>query len=148
MILAGFERGCLRDTLVIAAALSIQDPRERPRDAQLRADECHRRFRDERSEFIGLLRLWEFVREAESKGTSSLRRACKDSFISFVRAREWGDLHRQLEDVAGELGMTKPEVSRVSPPPNQTTDETTESYANLSSRTSHGSSLQDRMLQF
>ena len=105
MILAGADHGCLRDVLVIAAALNIQDPRERPREAQQKADDLHRRFRDERSDFVGLLRLWKFVREAESKGTSNLRRACKDNFLSFLRVREWGEVHRQLEDVVRELDL-------------------------------------------
>lgn len=109
MILAGAELGCLREVLVIAAALNIQDPRERPREAQQKADDLHRRFRDERSDFVGLLRLWEFAREAERKGTSNLRRVCKESFLSFVRVREWGEIHRQLEDVVRELRLeTKP----------------------------------------
>ena len=69
MILAGAERGCLREVLVIAAALGIQDPRERPRAAQQKADDVHRRFRDDASDFVGLLRLWAFVRDAESRGT-------------------------------------------------------------------------------
>ena len=114
MILAGAEHGCLREVLVIAAALNVQDPRERPREAQQKADELHRRFRDERSDFVGLLRLWAFVREAESKGTSHLRRVCKESFLSFVRVREWGEIHRQLEDVVRELGSTAPAPA---PPP-------------------------------
>jgi ATP-dependent helicase HrpA len=105
MILAGAELGCLGDVLVIAAALNIQDPRERPREAQQKADDLHRRFRDERSDFVGLLRLWKFVRDAESKGTSQLRRACKENFLSFLRVREWGEVHRQLEDVVRELDL-------------------------------------------
>ncbi|WP_394846200.1 ATP-dependent RNA helicase HrpA [Pendulispora brunnea] len=107
MILAGAELGCLKEVLIIAAALNIQDPRERPRDAQQKADEQHRRFRDERSDFMGLLRLWDFVREAERKGKSHLRRVCKESFLSFLRIREWGEIHRQLEEVARELKTTK-----------------------------------------
>lgn len=107
MILAGADLGCLREVLVVAAALNVQDPRERPRDAQQRADELHRRFRDERSDFVGLLRLWEYVREAEKRGRSSLRRACKESFLSFVRVREWGEIHRQLEEIVRELGLAK-----------------------------------------
>jgi ATP-dependent helicase HrpA len=105
MILAGAELGCLRDILVIAAALNIQDPRERPLAHQQRADELHRRFRDERSDFVGLLRLWAFVREAESKGTGNLRRVCKDSFLSFLRVREWAEIHRQLSEVVRELKL-------------------------------------------
>ncbi len=103
MILAGAELGCLREVLVIAAALNIQDPRERPRDQQQKADDLHRRFRDERSDFVGLLRLWDFVRDAERKGRSNLRRVCKDGFLSFLRIREWTEIHRQLEDVVREL---------------------------------------------
>ncbi len=110
MILAGAERGCLREVLVVAAALNVQDPRERPREAQQKADELHRRFRDERSDFVGLLRLWTFVREAERKGSSHLRRVCKESFLSFLRIREWTEIHRQLEDVVRELRLDCPEA--------------------------------------
>ncbi|HEY4014937.1 MAG TPA: ATP-dependent RNA helicase HrpA [Polyangiaceae bacterium] len=110
MIVAGADRGCLREVLVVAAALNIQDPRERPREAQQKADELHRRFRDDRSDFVGLLRLWSFVRESEGKGTSHLRRVCKETFLSFPRIREWGELHRQLQDVVRELGLEKPKA--------------------------------------
>ncbi|MBX3258764.1 MAG: ATP-dependent RNA helicase HrpA [Labilithrix sp.] len=103
MILAGADLGCLREVLVVAAALNVQDPRERPRDAQQKADEMHRRFRDERSDFVALLRLWDFVKEAERKGTSNLRRACRDNLLSFLRVREWGEIHRQLEEIVREL---------------------------------------------
>jgi len=108
MILAGAELGCLRQVLVVAAALNVQDPRERPREAQQRADEIHRRFRDERSDFIGIVRLWEFAKEAERKGTGNLRRTCKESFLSFMRIREWGEVHRQLEDIVRELKLEAP----------------------------------------
>jgi ATP-dependent helicase HrpA len=107
MIMAGAELGCLRDILVIAAALNIQDPRERPRELQQKADDLHRRFRDERSDFVGLLRLWEFVKDAERKGTSNLRRVCKESFLSFLRVREWGEVYRQLEEIVRELRLDK-----------------------------------------
>ena len=112
MILAGAELGCLRQVLVIAAALNIQDPRERPREAQQKADDIHRRFRDERSDFVGLIRLWEFVKEAERKGTSNLRRVCKEHFLSFLRVREWGEVHRQLEDILRELQLQAPPVGK------------------------------------
>jgi ATP-dependent helicase HrpA len=108
MILAGADYGCLKDVLVVAAALNVQDPRERPRDAQQQADELHRRFRDERSDFVGLLRLWAFIRDAETKGTSFLRRACKENFLSFPRIREWLDVHRQLEDIVRDLRLAEP----------------------------------------
>ncbi len=114
MILAGADHGCLKDVLVVAAALNVQDPRERPRDAQQKADELHRRFRDERSDFAGLLQLWAFVRDAEKKGTSSLRRACKESFLSFARIREWFDVHRQLEGVARDPRLVETESAGAS----------------------------------
>jgi ATP-dependent helicase HrpA len=115
MILAGTEHGVLREVLVIAAALNIQDPRERPRELQQKADDLHRRFRNEGSDFVGLLRLWTFVREAEAKGTSNLRRACKESFLSFPRVREWGEIHRQLEDVVRELRLTETTAAEPDP---------------------------------
>ena len=108
MILAGAELGCLPQILIIAAALNIQDPRERPRELAQKADDLHRRFRDERSDFAGLLRLWEFAKEAERKGTSNLRRVCRENFLSFLRIREWGEVHRQLEGIVDELQLSKP----------------------------------------
>lgn len=116
MILAGAENDCLGDVLVVAAALSVQDPRERPREQQQRADDLHRRFRDERSDFVGLLRLWAFVRDAEQRGTSNLRRVCKENFLSFVRVREWADVHRQLEDVVRELRLETRQREGAPPP--------------------------------
>jgi len=114
MILASAELGCLPEMLVVAAALNIQDPRERPRGLEQKADQQQRQFVDDRSDFVGLLRLWAFLREQESKGTSQLRRACKEQFISFLRAREWGEVHRQLEDVVREMriGELGPRAAR------------------------------------
>jgi ATP-dependent RNA helicase HrpA len=103
MILAGVEEGCVAEVLVLAAALNIQDPRERPRGLEQKADQLHQRFRDERSDFLGLLKLWAFVREAKSVG--ELRRLCQANLLSFLRVREWGEVHRQLEDVAKELQL-------------------------------------------
>jgi ATP-dependent helicase HrpA len=112
MILAGAELGCLEDVLIVTAALGSQDPRERPRDAQQKADELHRRFRDERSDFIALLRLWDFIKDAERKGRSNLRRACRDNLLSYPRVREWSEVHRQLEDVVRELRLKTHRDSR------------------------------------
>ena len=108
MILAGVEEGCTAEVLVLAAALNIQDPRERPRGAEQKADQTQQRFRDERSDFLGLLKLWAFVQAALQKGMGELRRVCKDNFLSFLRIREWGEVHRQLEDVAKELRLSQP----------------------------------------
>ena len=105
MILAGVELGCLREMLIIAAALNIQDPRDRPRELQQKADDLHRRFKDERSDFVGLLRIYEFVRDAERKGTSNLRRTCRENFLNFVRVREWFEIHRQLEEIVRDLRL-------------------------------------------
>jgi ATP-dependent helicase HrpA len=112
MILAGAEHRCLREVLVVAAALNIQDPRERPREKRQKADELHRRFADERSDFVSLVRLWEFVKEAEKKGTGNLRRTCQASFLSFLRVREWGEIHRQLEEIVRELGLDQSATAR------------------------------------
>jgi ATP-dependent helicase HrpA len=107
MILAGAERGCLIELLVLASGLSIQDPRERPRGLEQKADAQQLRFRDPRSDFLGLLKLWTFVREHEARGSSQLRRACKEHFLSFVRVREWGELYRQLEQSVRELRLPR-----------------------------------------
>ncbi|MBF5043294.1 ATP-dependent RNA helicase HrpA [Aggregicoccus sp. 17bor-14] len=107
MILAGAEYGCLDEVLIVAAALNLQDPRERPRELAQKADELHRRFRDESSDFTGLLKLWAFVREAEARGTSHLRRVCRDNFLSFLRVREWRDVQRQLEETVRELRLPR-----------------------------------------
>ena len=103
MIMAGVEEGCVAEVLILAAALNIQDPRERPRGVEQKADQLHQRFRDERSDFLGLLKLWAFVREAKSVG--ELRRLCQANMLSFLRIREWAEVHRQLEDVAKELQL-------------------------------------------
>jgi ATP-dependent helicase HrpA len=105
MILAGAEERCLREVLIVAAALNVQDPRERPREQRQKADDLHRRFSDERSDFMSFLRLWDFVRDAEKKGGSNLRRVCRDGFLSWLRVREWTEIHRQLEDIVRELGL-------------------------------------------
>jgi ATP-dependent helicase HrpA len=103
MIVAGAEFGCLEEVLIVAAALNIQDPRERPRGLESKAEQLHRPFRDEQSDFVGLLKLWEFVREQANRGSSQLRRACKDNFLSFSRIREWRELYLQLVDIVDEL---------------------------------------------
>ena len=108
MIVAGAEFGCLEEVLIVAAALNIQDPRERPRGLEAKADQLHRPFRDETSDFAGLLRLWAFVREHANRGSSQLRRACKDNFLSFMRIREWRELYLQLMDIVDELRMGAP----------------------------------------
>ncbi len=96
ILLEAGRTGCLSEALVIAAFLSIQDPRERPSDKADAADEKHALFANERSDFVAVLNLWRAVREQAAMGNRALRRWCKEHFVSFMRAREWQDLHDQL----------------------------------------------------
>ena len=106
MILAGEGEGALREVLVIAAALGIQDPRERPLSAEKRADEAHRRFRDDASDFATLLKIWHFYQDALDKRTQNqVKKLCRDSFLSYVRMREWNDVHQQLSRIARDMGL-------------------------------------------
>jgi ATP-dependent helicase HrpA len=109
MLLAADRLGCLREVLVIAAALSIQDPRERPVEQQARADQLHARFRDQRSDFLAWLNLWRHLREHQEKlGSSAFRRMCRDEHLNYLRVREWQDFERQLRQVCREVGLTVP----------------------------------------
>ncbi len=107
MVIEADRNACLREVLVIAAALSIQDPRERPTDHEAHADQLHARFRDEHSDFGGWLSLWEYLHEERRGRTSSeFRRMCRDEYLNYRRVREWQDVHAQLVEIAGELGFT------------------------------------------
>ncbi|WP_370771104.1 ATP-dependent RNA helicase HrpA [Actinomadura roseirufa] len=107
MVLEADKNGCVREVLVIAAALSIQDPRERPADKQQAADESHRRFTDPTSDFLAFLNLWNYLREQQNElSGSAFRRMCKNEYLHFLRVREWQDLHGQLKQVAKSLGVT------------------------------------------
>jgi len=99
ILLEAGRLGCLAEALVLAAFLSIQDPRERPADKTGAADERHAQFADQRSDFIGVLNLWRAVREQGAGGNRALRRWCKENFLSYVRVREWQDLHEQLGEM-------------------------------------------------
>lgn len=91
------ERGVLAPALVIASALSIQDPRERPSEARALADAAHQAYAHERSDFLGLCRLWQaYTHEHEKRTQNQLREWCKTQFLSYLRMREWRELHRQL----------------------------------------------------
>ena len=106
MVLEAERHGCVREVLVIAAALSIQDPRERPAEQRQAADELHRRFAVASSDFLSFVRLWDHLREQQQQRTNSqFRRMCKDEFLHYVRVREWQDLFSQLRQVAGQLGI-------------------------------------------
>jgi ATP-dependent helicase HrpA len=104
MILAGQAEGVEKEVLVIAAALSVQDPRERPLDKQDAADAEHAEFRDEHSDFLSFLKLWEWYhREALQLSTNKLRKACQGRFLSYTRMREWHDIHEQLRELLAEM---------------------------------------------
>ena len=105
MILAGSKENALAEVLVIAAALSVQDPRERPFDRRDAADTAHERFADEHSDFFTLLSIWKFFHEQQRHlSRSKLRMACKQNFLSYIRMREWIDVHKQLRRVVTEMG--------------------------------------------
>ncbi|MGZ4748784.1 MAG: ATP-dependent RNA helicase HrpA, partial [Oryzihumus sp.] len=106
MVLEADRNGALREVLVIVAALSIQDPRERPADKQQQADELHRRFADEHSDFIALTNLWGYLREQQKAlSGSAFRRMCKAEYLHYLRVREWQDLHSQLKQACKSLGL-------------------------------------------
>jgi ATP-dependent helicase HrpA len=103
MVEAGAAQGCLEDLMVLAAALSIQDPRERPLDAQAAADEAHARFADGKSDFVALLKLWSYLRKLRRELSGNrFRKRCRAEFLNGQRVLEWFDLYQQLRDQARE----------------------------------------------
>ncbi|MBK8255258.1 MAG: ATP-dependent RNA helicase HrpA [Polyangiaceae bacterium] len=110
MLLSGAECGALREVLILAAALGIQDPRDRPLAAQKQADEAHKRFADEGSDFAGLLKLWAFWQNQKKLTKNQAKKACRDAFVSFNRMREWEDVHGDLNRSAREMGFIQNET--------------------------------------
>ncbi|MEW5833560.1 MAG: ATP-dependent RNA helicase HrpA [Pseudomonadota bacterium] len=116
MLVEARRLGCLRELLTVVSFLSIQDPRERPADARQQADAAHAVFADPKSDFLGVLNLWRAYHDASEELTQSkLRDWCSRHFLSFLRMREWRELHRQLLLVVGELGW-KLDADAPSPP--------------------------------
>lgn len=106
MILAAHREGCLSEVLIIAAALELQDPRERPLEKQEQADAAHARFLDQDSDFTSYLKLWDFYHELKGElSRNQLRKACRENFLSYNRMREWTDIHLQLLELVEEAGM-------------------------------------------
>ena len=100
MVLEGERNGCADEVAVIAAALSIQDPRERPADRQAQADQAHARFTDKESDFATLLNLWRYLQEQQQTlSSSAFRRMCKTEYLNYLRVREWQDIYSQLKQV-------------------------------------------------
>ncbi|THA38636.1 ATP-dependent helicase, partial [Streptomyces sp. A1136] len=106
MILAGRENTCLSELLIIASALSVQDPRDRPMEAQAAADQAHKKFADEKSEFQSYLRIWKWFEEPveHKKSNRQLQDHCRANFLSQLRLREWRDVHSQLLTIVREQG--------------------------------------------
>jgi len=106
MVLEAEGNGALREVLIIVAALSIQDPRERPMDKRQQADERHRRFADECSDFVALLNLWNYLKERQRElSGSAFRRMCKSEYLHYLRVREWQDLYSQLKKACKTLDL-------------------------------------------
>ncbi|MEV1144035.1 ATP-dependent RNA helicase HrpA [Micromonospora sp. NPDC049799] len=100
MVLEGERNGCATEVMVIAAALSIQDPRERPAEKQAQADQAHARFADPESDFVALLNLWRYLREQQRElSSSAFRRMCRAEYLNYLRVREWQDIVSQLRQV-------------------------------------------------
>jgi len=106
MILAARDHHALKEVLIIASAVSVQDPRDRPIEAQEQADQAHRQFVDERSEFLQWTRIWKWFEDAvaHKKSNKQLADACRANFLSHLRLREWRDVHSQLLTVVREHG--------------------------------------------
>ncbi|MFE7405037.1 ATP-dependent RNA helicase HrpA [Isoptericola sp. NPDC057559] len=106
MIIEGAKQGVAREVAIIAALLSIQDPRERPAESRAQADQLHARFTDQKSDFLTALNLWEYVRgQQHEMGSSAFRRLCKAEYLNFLRIREWQDVVAQLREMAKPLGI-------------------------------------------
>jgi len=107
MVVEADAQGALREVLVVASVLSIQDPRERPQDKQQQADELHKRFADPTSDFLTYLNLWNYVSEQQKAlSSSAFRRLCRTEFLNWLRIREWQDLHSQLRRVSRSLDFS------------------------------------------
>ncbi|HEJ7040164.1 MAG: ATP-dependent RNA helicase HrpA [Serratia liquefaciens] len=106
MVLEAQKSGSVREVMIITAALSIQDPRERPMDKQQASDEKHRRFADKDSDFLAYVNLWDWLKEQQKEHSSSqFRRLCRNDFLNYLRVREWQDIYTQLRQVVKELGL-------------------------------------------
>ncbi|WP_017595663.1 ATP-dependent RNA helicase HrpA [Nocardiopsis potens] len=107
MVLEAERRGCVREVMIIAAALSIQDPRERPADAQQAAQAKHARFAEKESDFLAYLNLWSYLKEQQKAlSGNQFRKLCRTEFLNYLRVREWQDIYGQLKQVAKGMGIT------------------------------------------
>ena len=118
ILLAAKKHDCMAEILVIASALSIQDPRERPLEARDAAAKAHERFTDKQSDFLAYLNIWDSFQRERDKGLSNKQLAqwCRQYFLSHLRMREWRELHHQLAQTAIEMGLTTKEAAFRRPP--------------------------------
>ncbi|MEN9660994.1 MAG: hypothetical protein RLZZ443_923 [Actinomycetota bacterium] len=115
MLLESRNEGLVREVMIIVAGLTIQDPRERPLEKRVQADQLHARFADPTSDFLSLLNLWNYIEEQQKAlSSSAFRRLCKSEYLNYLRIREWQDLMRQLRSVAKPLGL-EPGQPRIDP---------------------------------
>ncbi len=112
MLLSSAHSHCLDEVLIIAAVLSVQDPRERPLERQQAADQAHQRFRHEESDFLTFLNLWRHLQEQRLHlSKRKFRQYCRDNFISWNRAQEWRDIHQQLRGQMHEMGFRENQIA-------------------------------------
>lgn len=118
ILLAAKKHDCMAEILVIASAMSIQDPRERPLEARDAAAKAHERFTDKQSDFLAYLNIWDSFQRERDKGLSNkqLVQWCRQYFLSHLRMREWRELHHQLAQTAIEMGLTTKEAAFRQPP--------------------------------
>ncbi|GAB3037659.1 ATP-dependent RNA helicase HrpA [Parafrigoribacterium mesophilum] len=112
MVIESGKHGVTREVIAIVAALSIQDPRERPLEKRPQADTAHARFTDPTSDFLTLLNLWNYLKKKEKElSGNQFRRLCRNEYLNFLRVREWADVYRQLKRMTKPLGLTVGEAS-------------------------------------
>lgn len=141
MVLAGAERDCLREVLVVVSALSVQDPRDRPAEKRQAADQAHKRWDDADSDFIAWLNLWAgFEAARDELSGSQLRRWCRDNYISYLRVREWHDTYRQLRQLLRDMGIDIPVAT------NDASSQATDEDASRELRRQHYARLHQALL--
>ncbi|NLT70267.1 MAG: ATP-dependent RNA helicase HrpA [Verrucomicrobiaceae bacterium] len=123
ILVAAEAEGCLAEGLVIASALTVQDPRERPQEKQQAADEAHAKFRDKRSDFTGWLKLWFAIDEVRSRSGNQLRKFCRTHFLNYRRTQEWLNLHRELRDTLRQMKWKLPPAAKSITDPGDTYSE-------------------------
>lgn len=106
MLLSSVSQGALHEVMIIVAALSIQDPRERPQEKQQASDEKHRRFADKKSDFLAFLNVWRYLQEQQKElSKNQFRRQCQKDFLNYLRIREWQDIYQQIRLAVREMGL-------------------------------------------